>query len=58
LQQPKATRPATTKTLSSTISTFFHKQLSDEEVAAVARAMQDVGFLNLVDGKVSYATGG
>jgi hypothetical protein len=57
LQQPKATRPVTAKTLSSTIATFFHKQLSDEEIAAVERAMQDLGFLKLVDRKVIYPTG-
>lgn len=56
LQQPKATRPVTAKTLSSTIATFFHKQLSDEEIKAVAGAMQELGFLKVVDGKVTCTT--
>jgi hypothetical protein len=54
LQQPKATKPRTAKTLSSTIAAFFHKQLTDEETAAVIAAMRSLGFLTLVDGKVSY----
>ncbi len=54
LQQPKATKPRTTKTLSSTIAAFFHNQLTNEETAAVIAAMQGLGFLTFVDGKVSY----
>jgi hypothetical protein len=54
LQQPKATRPRTAKTLSSTIAAFFQQQLSDEDIAAVIAAMQGLGFLKFVDGKVSY----
>lgn len=57
LRQPKATRPVTAKTLSSTISSFFAKQLSEEEIAAVGAAMQELGFLKLVDGKVTYLIG-
>jgi len=54
LQLPKATRPRTAKTLSRSIAAFFQKQLADEEIAAIIAAMQGLGFLTLVDGKVSY----
>jgi len=54
LQLPKATKPRTSKTLSSTIAAFFQKQLADEEIAAVITAMQGLGFLTIVDGKISY----
>lgn len=55
LQQPKATRPRTIRTLTSAIAAFFQKQLTDVEVAAVIDAMQKVGFISVTDGKVSYA---
>lgn len=58
LQHPKATKPRTAKRLSSTIAAFFQKQLADEDIAAVIAAMQAVGFLSIVDGKVSYAPSG
>ena len=58
LQMPKATKPRTTKTLSSTIAAFFQKQLADEEIAAVITAMQGLGFLTVVDGKISYTLSG
>ena len=54
LQLPKATKPRTTKTLSSTIAAFFQKKLTDEDIAAVITAMQALGFLTVLDGKISY----
>ena len=57
LRRPKATKPRALKTLSSAIATFFQKQVSDEEVAAVVAAMEKAGFLAIIDGKVSYGSG-
>jgi hypothetical protein len=58
LQLPKATKPRTAKTLSSTIAAFFRKQLAEEEIADVITAMQAIGFLTVVDGKISYTLSG
>ena len=56
LQQPKATRPRTEKTLGSAIASFFQKQLSEQEVREVVAKMSSTGILTITDGKVSYAT--
>ncbi len=56
LEQPKITRPRAVKTLSSAISAFFQKQVTDAEVAAVISEMQKVGFITVADNRVSYAT--
>lgn len=55
LQQPKATRPRTLKTLSSAVGSFFQKQLSEAEITGVIAEMQKSGFLIVAEGKVSYA---
>lgn len=55
LRQPRSTKPRTVDTLSRHITTFFKKlQLSGEEVAAVIDALQSVGYVSVVDGKVVY----
>lgn len=54
LQQPKVTRPRTEKTLSSALASFFQKQISDEEVAAVIAAMRRASFIDVLDGKITY----
>lgn len=58
LEQPKITKPRAVKTLSSAIATFFQKQVTDTEVAAVISEMQKVGYITVTDNKVSYATVG
>ena len=58
LCQPKATRPRKESTLASAIASFFHKQISDEEVAAVIEALQAARFLMISAGKVTYTESG
>lgn len=55
LQEPKVTKPRATKTLSSSIRSFFQNQLSDAEVADVIASMQSEGFITVTEGKVAYA---
>ena len=55
LSQPKVTKPRTVKTLSSSISSYFQKQISEEEVAAVVEAMASQGAISITGTKVSYA---
>jgi PIN domain len=58
LQQRGASKPRTVKTLSSTVSSLFQKQLPDEEIAELLAELQRHGWL-LVDGsKVTYALPG
>jgi hypothetical protein len=55
LRQPKSTKPRTDKTLARHIATYFQKhQLSDEEVAAVVKALGAQGYASITDGKVTY----
>lgn len=54
LTQPKATRPRTVKTLSSTINGQFQKGLSDAEVTAVVDGLVKRKFIRLVDSLVEY----
>ncbi|MCP5283789.1 MAG: hypothetical protein H6933_02705 [Burkholderiaceae bacterium] len=55
LAQPKVTKPRTVKTLTSSIGSFFQKQLSEEEVAAVIDAMVKQGVISVMGTKVVYA---
>lgn len=54
LQQPNAAKPRTEKTLRSSVSVHFQKQLTDSEVSAVINALQGPGHLSIVAGKVTY----
>ena len=55
LRQPKSTKPRTDKTLTRHVATYFKKQqLSDLEIAAVVSAMQEAGYISVVDGKIAY----
>jgi hypothetical protein len=55
LRQPKSTKPRTDRTLARHIAAYFKKQqLSDLEVMAVVSAMQEAGYITVVDGKVAY----
>lgn len=55
LQQLKATKPRTVKTLSSTINSLFQKQLTEEDVAVVVQELASQGYLSLAGAKVTYA---
>jgi hypothetical protein len=56
LQQMKAAKPRTVKTLSSTIASLFQKQLSEEEVAGIVRWLAEQRHLAIEGTKVSYTT--
>lgn len=55
LRQRGAAKPRTVKTLSSTISSLFQKQLADEELASILDEMQGKGWIQTNENKVSYA---
>jgi PIN domain len=55
LQQLKAAKPRTIKTLSSTIASLFQNHLSEEEVAALVQSLAKKGYLELAGAKVTYA---
>jgi hypothetical protein len=55
LRDPKVTRPRAVKTLTSSIGSFFQKQLSESDVQAVVQELQNVGFVSVEGNKVVYA---
>ena len=55
LKQRGASKPRTLKTLSSTISSLFQKQLSEEELALLLANLQSRGLIVVNQTKVSYA---
>ncbi|MBV1712703.1 MAG: hypothetical protein KUA37_11990 [Desulfomicrobium sp.] len=55
LKQRGSSKPRTIKTLSSTISSLFQKQLADEELASLLAEMQGKGWILINENKVSYA---
>lgn len=54
IQQPKATKPRTIKTLTNAIKTFFNNQPTETEIADIVSEMQNAGFIFVTDLKVSY----
>ncbi|WP_089416284.1 PIN domain-containing protein [Vitreoscilla filiformis] len=54
LVQRGASKPGTVKTLSSSISSLFQKQLVDEEVEALLKILVERGLITIQDTKVSY----
>ena len=54
LQQLAASKPRTVKTLSSTISSLFQKQLGTDEVAELVKALEQQGLIAVSDTRVSY----
>lgn len=54
LARLKATKPGTLKTLSSSIASFFHKQLSNEEVSAIVAGLVTQGVISIAGTKVTY----
>ena len=55
LTQMKASKPRTQKTLRSTISSLFQKQLSDADVDSLVKALVDLKIAILTDNKVTYS---
>ena len=54
LQQLAVSKPRTIKTLSSTISSLFQKQLAEEEVASLVSELQASNLITITDTKVTY----
>lgn len=55
LQQMKTARPRTVKTLGSTISVLFQKQLAEKEVEALIKGLQKQAVIAVEGTKVSYS---
>jgi hypothetical protein len=55
LQQPRASKPRTVKTLSSTIAFLFQNLLSEKEVALLVQSLAKRGVLEVAGAKVTYA---
>jgi len=55
LKQRGNSKPRTLKTLTSTVSSLFPKQLSQNELASLLQLLQSSGQVVVKDGKVSYA---
>lgn len=56
LARPEITKPRTVKTLSSSIASYFQKQLTDEEVSAVVAGLILRGAISVVGTRVTYAS--
>ena len=55
LARPKVTKPRTLKTLSSSIASFFQKQISEEQIAAVITGLVERGLISVAGTKITYA---
>ena len=55
LRQRGASKPRTVKTLSSTVSSLFQKQLPEEELVRLLGELQTMGAITINDSKVTYA---
>jgi hypothetical protein len=55
LQQRGASRPRTVKTLASTISSLFQKQLCDDDLTALLEALEGKGLIATSGNKVTYS---
>ncbi len=55
LQQRGASMPRTLKTLTSTMSSLFQKQLTEQELASLLKELQAKGFIAVNETKVTYA---
>ena len=55
LSKPKVTKPRTEKTLISAISSFFQKQISEDEIRSLVLQLAENRVIAVVDGKVSYS---
>ena len=55
LQQMKTARPRTVKTLGSTISALFQKNLPEKEIESLIKALEKQALIVIEDKKVSYS---
>jgi hypothetical protein len=55
LRQRGTAKPRTLKTLTSTITSLFQKQLNEEELAALLKGLQSKGLITVDENKVTYA---
>jgi len=55
LQQLKAAKPRTIKSLSNTIAALFQNHVSEKEVALLVQSLANQGYLDVVGTKVTYA---
>lgn len=55
LHKRGSARPRRLATLRNTISATFQKKISDDEVSALLARLQSLGYINVVESKVSYA---
>jgi hypothetical protein len=55
LRKFKAAKPRTVKTLSSTIASLFQKKLSEKEIAALLKEMEQRGYITINATKVTYS---
>ena len=55
LRQRGTAKPRTLKTLTSTITSLFQKQLNEEELAALLKGLQSKGLITVDGTKVTYA---
>jgi len=55
LQQRGASRPRTLKTLTSTINSLLQKQLTEGELIAVMKSLQQQEFIDINESKVTYS---
>ncbi len=53
-KNPKATRPASAKTLARSIASCLGNKLSEPEVIEIVELLKVMGFLKIVDNKVAY----
>ena len=55
LRQMKAAKPRSVKTLSSTITSLFLNQISEQEVATLVQNLVSEGYLEITGAKLTYA---
>ena len=55
LKQRGAAKPRTVKTLSSTVSSLFQKELSEDELASLLKLLEKQGMLSMTGTKVVYS---
>lgn len=55
LQQMKAAKPRKVTTLGSTIANLFQKQLEEEDIETLIKALQKRALISIEDNKVSYS---
>jgi len=54
LRRRGSAKPRTVRTLTSTISTLFRKQLSSDEIGSLLEALKELGYVSVSGTKVSY----